>query len=516
MLPQGLLKPGNTVLTGKVLFGFVNTFLLSRFDGPVATPEAHIEWWDVVTSDEQRVAIAAPRGHAKSTSISLAYALALVLFKVRDFVLLVSDTEGQAVEFLGDLKRELLDNAELRDVFGVGKILRDTETDLIVRLNNGFIFRVIAKGSNQKVRGLKWHNKRPNAIIGDDLENDEIVLNDERRVKFRNWINNALIPSGSGSCLYRFVGTILHLDSWLERLMPDEEDSDTVVEPLRVYTKKKKAWFAIKYRAHPALNDFSSLLWPDMYDETRLRDIRQLYIDDGSPEGYSQEYLNNPIDEEHAIFKVEDFRPIPTHQKDQNLEYYIGIDLAISEKDRRAFTVFAVAGMNATGKLRYVDIRRFRTNDAYEIIDLLFRLNTLYHPGLIGIEDENISRALGSVLEKEQMERNIFLPILTGKEKIIPSKDKVQRARPLQARMRSGMVEWDTDAEWFPGLLHEFIYFPRGAYKDQVDACGIIALMIDKLMEGKTKKEIEEEEYEQELEEYMMFDLSGRDELTGY
>ena len=54
-----------------------------------------------------------PRGiwdyskHAKSTSITLSYVLAEVLFRNRRFVLLVSDTEAQAAMFLGQITQAL-------------------------------------------------------------------------------------------------------------------------------------------------------------------------------------------------------------------------------------------------------------------------------------------------------------------------------------------------------------------------------------------------------------------------
>jgi hypothetical protein len=59
-------------------------------------------------------------------------------------------------------------------------------------MDDGHQFRIMALGSEQKVRGLLWNGRRPNLIVGDDLENDEIVMNSERRQKFANWVDNAL------------------------------------------------------------------------------------------------------------------------------------------------------------------------------------------------------------------------------------------------------------------------------------------------------------------------------------
>ncbi len=185
-------------LSANLVFNFVTTLLLSRFDSPKPIPPLHKELWELCTSEDKQVAIAAPRGFAKSTAITHAYVLAMVLFRQRDYVLIVSDTEGQAVQFLGDIKKELVENDLLRETFGItltrGKLTKDTESVAICTFDDGKQFRIEVKGSEQKVRGLKWRNKRPNLIVCDDLENDEIVLNEERRLKFRQWFNNALIP----------------------------------------------------------------------------------------------------------------------------------------------------------------------------------------------------------------------------------------------------------------------------------------------------------------------------------
>jgi hypothetical protein len=152
-------------LTAELVEGFVGSCLASKFDDPAKTPQFHRELWANCCSDARLVAVAAPRGHAKSTAVSLAYVLAAALFRNSQFIIIVSDTEGQAKDFLGDLKKELQTNEDLITLFGIREMTRDTETDIIVKLEDGYMFRIIAKGSEQKVRGLKWNHKRPDLIV---------------------------------------------------------------------------------------------------------------------------------------------------------------------------------------------------------------------------------------------------------------------------------------------------------------------------------------------------------------
>lgn len=160
------------MLNKDVIKGLVGSCLLKRFDGQAKIPQCHEEWWELVTGPEKFIAIAAPRGHAKSTAISLSYVLSCVLFRTKKFVLLVSDTETQANLFLGSIKQELQDNEDLISLFGVKRnekglvvFKKDTESDIIVELEDGHTFRILAKGAEQKLRGLIWNGSRPDLIV---------------------------------------------------------------------------------------------------------------------------------------------------------------------------------------------------------------------------------------------------------------------------------------------------------------------------------------------------------------
>lgn len=481
---------------------------MARFDNPVRTPEFHIEMWEYMCSDDEKVAIAAPRGHAKSTAVTHAYVLANVLFRVKDHVMIVSDTESQAAAFLLDIKTELSENEVLVDTFDIDtNFIRDRETELICRFKDGHVFRIIAKGSEQKLRGTKWNNKRPDLIVGDDLENDELVMNDERRDKFRRWFYNALLPAGNRDCHIRIVGTILHLGSLLESFMPKLGSPFSKTIGLKQINEDPKAdWVGIRYKAHN--EDFTEILWPEQFDKNFFVKRRQGYLNQGFPEGYSQEYLNFPIDLENAYFKKDDMMPLGDSCPEV---FYMSADFAISEKDRAAYTVFAIASITPDNTMRIRDIRRFR-GDAYEIIDTLFSLYVRYEPEITFIEQENIARTLGPVINKNMQERNLWPRI----EPMQASQDKIKRARALQARMRAGMVEFDTDASWYIALEQEMLTFPRGEFKDQVDALAWLAIGIEKFYETPTQQELFDDEYEDMLESDYSPVAYGMNAVTGY
>lgn len=460
-------------------------------------------------SSEELVAIAAPRGHAKSTAISLAYTMASVLFRQKGFVLIVSATYEQSCLFLGGIKSHLYDNQDLRDLFEVDAFEKDTEHDIIVRFKDGTKFRIMAKGSEQSLRGALWDDKRPDLIICDDLESDEQVENKERRKKFRQWFFGALVPCKSDTGVIRVVGTILHMDSLLERLMPKEKDPDTVKEQLKIWSKQERAWKSVKYQAHN--DDFSAILWPEQWPEKRLKKVRQQFIDDGQPEVYSREFRNRPLDEEFASFRVDDF--VEMTEKDHKLlkQYHIAVDLAISERETADYSAFIVGGVDQDGNLHIVDVVKDRLNGK-EIVDCLFYLNNKWQPDMIVIEKGAIERSLGAFINVEMFEEgNSFLPILT----MAPVKDKTFRSKSIQARMKAKKVKFDFEAAWFQDLQDEMLMFPKAAHDDQVDAMSYLGLSLHRMNNAPTPREHEEELWEEEKARSDFYD-EGRSPITGY
>lgn len=484
------------MITAQMVYGFTVGMLAAKYDDPKPIPDLHMKMWEMCCSDNRYVAMAAPRGHAKSTAITHAYGLSSLLFRQSDFALIVSDTESQASEFLGDMKAELDGNDALKETFGVKRIVKDTQTDFICEMKDGHQFRVIAKGSEQKLRGLKWRNRRPNLILGDDLENDEIVMNPERREKFRRWFFNALLPCGSDKCLYRFVGTILHLDSMLNRLIEDKE------------------WSTLIFEAHNP--DFTELLWPEKFSKRRLLGIRRKYESQNNLDGYAQEYLNRPIAASNAYFNKDYFFDVDRDDSGKpiypNLEYYAAADFAISEKEKADYTVLMVAGVDPEGFVYVVDVRRFR-GDSEKIISELIAAQKMWKPNIFTFETEKIDKALGPFLEREMRRTGEHLNI----NKVTPTKSKTQRGRAIQGMVKSGSVRFDKKASWYPDMEGELMTIsdsgPRGAHDDYFDAFAYIGLTIDQYFEAFSEKEIEQMEYEEELDQW--FDL-GRSAVTGY
>ena len=509
-------KPEYPKLTKEIIEGFASSCLVKYFDDASPFADFQREWWEYCCSDDKFVAITAPRGHAKSTIITITYTLACVLFRQRRYVLLVADTETQAALFLGQIRQILYDSAEIHHLFGMqlddkGVVFeKDTETDIIIKFKDQTSFRIVAKGAEQKLRGMLWSGQRPDLIVIDDLMNEELVANKDRREKLDKWVYGSLIPCRSERGIIRFVGTPMNLDDPLERMMPRENAKDTIVEDLKVWSKRKIGmWRTVKYRAHN--QDYSKLLWPQRKSKELFEELRADFIERGMPEVYACEYLCNPVDDSIRYFRRGDFLPMTEEDRKKNKVFYITADLAVSEKDRADYTAIVVGGLDSNGQLHIVNTVRERLSGD-EIVATLLSLQKIYNPVAVGIEDTQISKALGPYIYRTMAETGVYMNITMLKPH---RQDKLQRARSIQARMRAGMVKFDKNADWWLTFEDECMNFPRARHDDMVDALAYQGILIDRMAEGLTQEEEQEEEYEEEVRESGLNE-QGRNSVTGY
>lgn len=157
-----------------------------------------------------RLAIAAPRGEAKSTFVSLFFVLWAVLTGRKHYILIIADALEQAASLLGALKDELEFNEALkRDFPGAGKG-HVWNVGTVVTPGN---VKIQALGAGKRMRGLRHGPHRPDLIVLDDLENDGNVDKPEQRDKLQSWLQKTVLNLGAadGSMDVVYVGTLLPL-----------------------------------------------------------------------------------------------------------------------------------------------------------------------------------------------------------------------------------------------------------------------------------------------------------------
>lgn len=237
------------------------------------------------------LAIASPRESAKSTIITFLLPAHQIAFKKKRFIIIIQSTYTKAVGSLETIKKEFKENQWLVRDFGV-QIRKDSEGDTIFRHSDGFETQVICAGRDQigTLRGRKFGAYRPDLVIVDDVEDDEMVKNPDRRVDLMNNFDEVIMLLGERNIVQVIViGTILHDDSQMAKLVD-----------LNHYKEFRKLLF----RGRNKLKDGSlQSLWE--YKWT-VEELNQMEKD--NPSKFAKEIQNDPSTGLLQDIHNEDFR----------------------------------------------------------------------------------------------------------------------------------------------------------------------------------------------------------------
>lgn len=404
------------------------------------TPEFHREIYSLFEGSDRFLGIAAPRGHAKSTITDLVYLAWEIVNKRRKFVLLISDTYSQAVLFLDTLKAELEANDLLKQFYG--KLTSDSwaEDEIIT---NGIMIKAL--GAGMKVRGLKFRESRPDLVIVDDLENDEMVENKDRRDKLERWVNAALIPSMTKEGRVVFIGTILHYDSMLNKIVSADKYLEFTKRIYRAITK-------------------DGCLWKEHLNHFELEKIKQDYISKGQGYLFYREYQNEPVSDENRKFKLEKIRFYEDAVvQSRMLNNYVLLDRAYSKEKSADFTGIIVISVDQENNWYVRLAERFRGTEG-EIIGKIFDLKRFYKPVKIGIEQKAFEYTIKPALQERMRKDNNFFVVDElkdlGKAKNIRIEGLVPRFENETIFLSRNQTE----------LIDELITFPAGIHDDLIDA----------------------------------------------
>lgn len=220
------------------------------------------------------------RGHAKSTHMGCLIPLWLLARGDNPFrfLVLVSKSEESAKGLLADLQAELSSNEAYIQDFGI-KAEKGTEWQTgKFSLANGTTF--VALGRGQSPRGLKKSGQRPDYILIDDIDDDQLSKNEKRVREVYEWMMTALygtMVAGRGRLI--MVGNRFAKKMVLSNFSEIKGIYHTEVS---IIDKRGK------------------IAWHQNYT---LEEIEQMRTEMGERK-FAREYCNNPIDE-GAVFKLE-------------------------------------------------------------------------------------------------------------------------------------------------------------------------------------------------------------------
>ena len=261
------------------LLYFCKTYLPHYFS--IDFGEFHEEWEQLSDMRDEVALVAAPREHAKSTFWSFAIPLRNIVYELKKFQLLISDTSDQAVGFTLPLRLELEDNVRIRHDFGDLKGSPWKSGEFVTSTG----VKTLARGRGEKVRGLKNRQYRPDFAVVDDFENDLNVKNPKQVEAGLSWLRKTVIGSMGTGFLFVMVGNLFHPKSVLSQLIADKDADGNPRYISRVYD----CW--LDY-GKPDQRPLFPALWPaerlkkkqqTMGDRAFNAEMRNLTGDENSP-----------------------------------------------------------------------------------------------------------------------------------------------------------------------------------------------------------------------------------------
>jgi len=382
-------------------------------------PEFHKEIY-LLLPKTQRLVLATPRGHGKSTICSIFYPLWLALFKKRQDICIISASETLAIEWLRKIKRELETNQKLLLFFGDLKSNKWTENHII--LNNELRVNIRARGAQGQIRGF-----RPDCLICDDLETNETVESEEQRKKLKDWIFkdclNTLLPEGQ----FIVIGTIIHPLSVLSDLLLADN-----------------GWEKRKFQAYKdGRQEKGFELWGSLWTHDKLQKRKK---EIGSW-AFASEYMNDPISDETAPIKESMIR----YWKEMPSQYsgVISVDPAYSDDEKADFKVAShiIIDQNMN---RYL-VSRIRTHAPIgEFQDGIINLwlqnrNTVTG---VGIPNSGVEKSFFDSFLKRCEERKIYPPIIELKNSFVQTGTNVS-SRNKKARVIAALQPLFEQGKYF-------------------------------------------------------------------
>lgn len=417
----------------------------------------------------RKVLRALSRGFGKSTILSLAGVIWLMLRGEWKFVILISSSLENAKDFLRKIVEEVEDNHKLTDDFpelspaidAKGQNVSWKDTDIVFSGN----FRIIAKGFLNAIRGKRHKQYRPDALIFDDPDEEKDVSSESTMIRKYRWFDRAALKLGSQWGIDVIVAyTVIAPNCVGESIFNDD-----IKYPTSEWDKKKSSALIVKNGKE--MSSWEKGISTAQLLEERLKD----------PIMFAQERQNEGIAEIDQVFKgtIQTYEFSPSIIK-PDWRLCLAVDLSLGKNETSDFSAIVGTALTSEGYYYqiYDDIQRRRSDD---IMKDIIRALILFRWKVLGIESnggqehfiDGFKRTLArfnSLGYEEQMHEFGFTSqnkIVVAIEPVNNSGDKIKRIKgSLQPLIKSGYLKIRQDSTLLYKMINEFPY----AKKDGIDA----------------------------------------------
>lgn len=365
------------------------------------------------------------RGQAKSTHMDVMIPMWLMCQRKREInvMVLVGKSEDSAQTLLGDIQAELQYNKRYIHDFGTKYNAGNWQEGEFVT-SDGVAF--FARGRGQSPRGLRYRNKRPDYIVIDDLDDDELCENDARVRKITEWVKEALFGAfGAEGGRFIMVGNLIGKNSVLANIAASK---GVEVSQVNVLDKNGKS------------------AWPEYWTEERIREKREFM----GYRAFEKEYMNNPI-KEGSVFRKDWIRwgrMLPLDKYEMIVAYCDPSFKGSTQNDYKAIKVWGKTGTELHHLFAFV-----RQCSVGEMVRWFYDLHERMPEGVICnyyIEANFLQDILLDEFDAEGRLRGYQLPIQADRRK---KPDKFARIEAVSPLWERGFVKYNEKMKDDPDML---------------------------------------------------------------
>lgn len=366
-----------------------------------------------------------PRGHAKTTHLGIFTPLWLCLRPSRllNFMLVVGKSEDSAVTFLSDIQSELEYNQRILDDFGPQKNMGSWEEGEFITQSGVAFF---ARGRGQSPRGLRYREARPDYILIDDLDDDELCRNEARVTQLTDWVKEALFGTlDAGRGRFVMIGNLISKNSVLANIAAT------------------KGVFVSEIQAEDKNGD---PVWKDKWTRDEMESAREFM----GYRAWQKEMMHNPITQ-GAIFKQEWIRYkkiFPLHKYDSIVAY---VDPSFKSTKKNDFKAVRVWGKHKRElHLLYTYVRQDTVSG---MVRWMYNLHESLPENVVisyFMEANFMQDIILDEFAAEGDARGYQLPVMPDKRK---KPDKLQRCESISPLWERGFVFYNEALKNDPDMI---------------------------------------------------------------
>lgn len=437
-------------------------------------PRHQHKWYDYCR--RHRHLMLSPRDHGKTTVFCHAFPV-WALHHIPDVrILLVSKTARQANKLQKTIREELLNNQLLHKSYGRIILNEDNGPIWCKRTPEGRKLKdpsVEAVGAEGSITGGHF-----DIIICDDIIDDENTKTASRMEDLANWFYGTIGQLCEPHTQWFVTGTRKHYADIYQQLIDNPLWEKQIDRAIIKYPEN----FEYIYSTNDDGNSFISgvrtegeyeVLWPEKWPiDALLLDRQQT----GSIL-FDREKQNDPSGMKGQFLKVDwlhyyDWKDLPPLE---DLTFFIGGDLAISEREKADDTVFTLAGYHKPmHRIYYID----SVAGQWDFPTQQEKLKEAYTTwGLQGMRAHKvlIENNVYQAALAQQIQKDTWIPAMG----VRTSLDKVSKMISISPHFENGSVVLrKTELCGVPQLRQQWTQFPFGEHDDRLDSLALIILHI--------------------------------------